>query len=83
MKGVARRYEVGDSVVTALEDVDLTVEAGEFIVVPHGVEHCPVALDDICEVVLLEPRSTIHAGSAKDGRGDSTLGRFGGACAKS
>lgn len=64
-------------------DRDEIVEAGEFIVVPHGVEHCPVALDDICEVVLLEPRSTIHAGSAKDGRGDSTLGRFGGACAKS
>ena len=29
MQGVARRYEVGDSVVTALEDVDLNVEAGE------------------------------------------------------
>ncbi len=31
------------------------VEEGEFIVVPHGVEHCPVALDDTCEVVLFEP----------------------------
>ena len=33
-------------------DRDEIVEAGEFIVVPHGVEHCPVALDDTCEVVL-------------------------------
>jgi len=38
MQGVARRYEVGDSVVTALQEVDLTVEAGEFVVVlgPSG-----------------------------------------------
>ena len=38
MKGVARRYEVGDSEVTALEGVDLQVEAGEFVVVlgPSG-----------------------------------------------
>jgi putative ABC transport system ATP-binding protein len=38
MQGVARRYEVGDTVVTALQDVDLSVEAGEFVVVlgPSG-----------------------------------------------
>ena len=34
-------------------DRDEIVEAGEFIVVPHGAEHCPVALDDTCEVVML------------------------------
>ena len=34
-------------------DRDETVDAGEFIVVPHGVEHCPVALDGPCEVVML------------------------------
>lgn len=43
-------------------DRDEIVEAGEFIVVPHGVEHCPVALDDACEVVLLE------LGAATDAR---------------
>ncbi len=38
MQGVARRYEVGDTVVTALQEIDLTVEAGEFVVVlgPSG-----------------------------------------------
>jgi mannose-6-phosphate isomerase-like protein (cupin superfamily) len=40
-------------------DRDEIVEPGEFIVVPHGVEHCPVALDDTCEVMLLEPGSTV------------------------
>lgn len=36
-------------------DREEVVEEGEFIVVPHGVEHCPVALTRTCEVVLLEP----------------------------
>ena len=38
MRGVARRYEVGDATVTALEGVDLDLESGEFVVVlgPSG-----------------------------------------------
>jgi putative ABC transport system ATP-binding protein len=38
LDGVARRYEIGDVVVTALEGVNLTIEPGEFIVVlgPSG-----------------------------------------------
>jgi mannose-6-phosphate isomerase-like protein (cupin superfamily) len=38
------------------------VESGEFIVVPHGVEHCPVALEGTCEVVLLEPGTMLSMG---------------------
>jgi mannose-6-phosphate isomerase-like protein (cupin superfamily) len=34
-------------------DREEIVEPGEFIVVPHGVEHCAVALDaEACEVLL-------------------------------
>jgi len=49
-------------------DRDEIVEAGEFIVVPHGVEHCPVALDNICEVMLLKPGTTANTGTATDAR---------------
>jgi mannose-6-phosphate isomerase-like protein (cupin superfamily) len=49
-------------------DRDEIVEAGEFIVVPHGVEHCPVALDDVCEVVLLEPGMVTNVGTSMDAR---------------
>jgi mannose-6-phosphate isomerase-like protein (cupin superfamily) len=49
-------------------DRDEIVEAGEFIVVPHGVEHCPVPLDDTCEVVLLEPDTTVTTGREPDRR---------------
>jgi putative ABC transport system ATP-binding protein len=38
LEGVARRYEVGGGVITALHEVDLEIDAGEFIVVlgPSG-----------------------------------------------
>jgi mannose-6-phosphate isomerase-like protein (cupin superfamily) len=49
-------------------DREEVIEAGEFIVVPHGVEHCPVALTDICEVILLEPATTVNTGTAIDHR---------------
>nr|WP_292486312.1 cupin domain-containing protein [Mesorhizobium sp.] len=56
-------------------DRDEIVEPGEFIVVPHGVEHCPVALDDTCEVMLLEPGSAVNTISANDARRVTELGR--------
>jgi mannose-6-phosphate isomerase-like protein (cupin superfamily) len=36
-------------------DRDEVIEEGEFIVVPHGVEHCPIALERACEVLLIDP----------------------------
>jgi mannose-6-phosphate isomerase-like protein (cupin superfamily) len=49
-------------------DRDEVVNEGEFIIVPHGVEHCPVALDGPCEVLLLEPDTTVNTGNADDPR---------------
>lgn len=56
-------------------DREEVVEEGEFIVVPHGVEHCPVALTETCEVVLLEPATTINTGTAQDERRVEDLAR--------
>lgn len=49
-------------------DRDEVLEPGEMIVVPHGVEHCPVVLEGPCEVLLLEPETTVNTGSATDAR---------------
>lgn len=57
-------------------DRDEVLEEGEFIVVPHGVEHCPVALSETCEVVLLEPGTTLNTGTARNGRTVAELGRI-------
>jgi len=40
-----------------------TVRAGEMIVVPRGVEHCPLAQDE-CHVLLIEPRGVVNTGDA-------------------
>lgn len=51
-----------------LRDGDREVGLGEFIVVPHGVEHCPLALTDEVQVVLLEPRTTLNTGDVRNER---------------
>jgi len=40
----------------------VTIEEGEFIVVPRGVQHKPVA-DEECWVMLFEPASTLNTGN--------------------
>ena len=41
------------------------LEPGEFIVVPRGVEHKPVA-DEECWIVLFEPASTLNTGNVEN-----------------
>ncbi|MGD1922605.1 MAG: cupin domain-containing protein [Paracoccaceae bacterium] len=54
-------------------DREEVVEEGEFIVVPHGVEHCPVALTRTCDIVLLGPAKTPNSGPAQDDRRNAGL----------
>jgi mannose-6-phosphate isomerase-like protein (cupin superfamily) len=42
---------------------DVDVGSGEFIVVPHGVEHRPEAIGGECHVMLLEPKTTVNTGN--------------------
>jgi mannose-6-phosphate isomerase-like protein (cupin superfamily) len=44
-------------------DRDVWLEAGEFLVVPRGVEHRPVA-DEEVHVLLFEPAGTVNTGTA-------------------
>lgn len=44
-------------------DRQVWVETGEFLVVPRGVEHRPVAEEEAC-VLLFEPAGTVNTGSA-------------------
>ena len=46
-----------------LRDGDIEVGPGEFIVVPHGVEHRPEAITEECHVLLLEPGTTLNTGN--------------------
>ena len=51
------------NLVIKLRDQDVPVAAGEFFVVPKGVEHKPVAEDE-CELLLIEPAGTVNTGNA-------------------
>lgn len=44
---------------------DVSLHAGEFFVVPRGVEHRPVAESE-CEVLLLEPAGVVNTGDTAD-----------------
>jgi mannose-6-phosphate isomerase-like protein (cupin superfamily) len=44
---------------------DVWLEEGEFIIVPRGIEHRPVA-DEEAEVLLFEPASTLNTGNVRD-----------------
>ena len=44
-----------------LRDRDVALEAGEFFVVPRGVEHRPVAKQE-CQILLFERAGVAHTG---------------------
>jgi mannose-6-phosphate isomerase-like protein (cupin superfamily) len=56
-------------------DRERVVREGEFIVVPHGVEHCPVA-DEEVHVILIEPKSTLNTGNITNERTVDQLERI-------
>jgi mannose-6-phosphate isomerase-like protein (cupin superfamily) len=48
-------------------DRDALVGQGEFLIVPHGVEHQPVAEEEV-HLILLEPKSTLNTGNVTNER---------------
>jgi len=48
-------------------DKDIQIGEGEFIIIPKGIEHLPVAPEEVC-VMLIEPKSTVNTGNIKDDR---------------
>ncbi|HEX8179258.1 MAG TPA: cupin domain-containing protein [Pyrinomonadaceae bacterium] len=54
---------------------DVWLETGEFIVVPRGVEHRPVA-DEEAHVLLFEPASTLNTGNVRGERTVAELDRI-------
>ena len=51
------------------------IAAGEFLIVPRGVEHRPVA-DEEVEVMLFEPASTLNTGNVRNERTIERLERL-------
>jgi mannose-6-phosphate isomerase-like protein (cupin superfamily) len=58
-----------------LRDGDVVLEPGELIVVPKGVEHCPLAEGET-HVVLIEPKTTLNTGNVRNERTVEQLERL-------
>jgi mannose-6-phosphate isomerase-like protein (cupin superfamily) len=50
-----------------LRERDVILEEGEFFIVPRGVEHKPVAREEV-HILLFEPKSTLHTGNVNTER---------------
>ncbi len=56
---------INGTLTIKLRDRDLKLRSGEFVIIPRGVEHLPVA-DEEVEVILLEPKTTRNTGSVQN-----------------
>jgi mannose-6-phosphate isomerase-like protein (cupin superfamily) len=69
------RHELEDELFLVLDgtlrmemrDRVIDVEPGEFLIVPRGVEHRPVATEEV-QVLLFEPAGTLNTGDSDDPR---------------
>lgn len=59
-----------------LRDGNRDLGPGEFIIVPRGVEHCPLTLTDEVHVVLFEPKTTLNTGNVVNERTRRKLERI-------
>ena len=65
---------VKGSIVIKLRDGDVHLGEGEFVVIPRGVEHMPVAEEE-AHVLLFEPKTVLNTGDVRNERTREVLGR--------
>ena len=58
-----------------LRDRDVLLREGEFLIVPRGVEHLPIAEEEV-HVLLFEPKSTLNTGNVRNERTIAELERI-------
>jgi mannose-6-phosphate isomerase-like protein (cupin superfamily) len=58
-----------------LRDRDIFLEEGEFVIIPRGVEHLPIAEEE-AHVLMLEPKTTLNTGNVQNERTIADLDRI-------
>ena len=53
--------------VIKLRTEDIVLNEGELFIIPRGIEHLPVAQDEV-HVMLIEPKTTLNTGNTKNDR---------------
>src|SRR4029079_19209615 len=65
-------FVVKGSFVMELRDKNIELNEGEFLIVPRGIEHRPVAEKEVW-VMLFEPASTLNTGDVRNERTKTEL----------
>ncbi|WP_442600249.1 cupin domain-containing protein [Neobacillus sp. D3-1R] len=65
-------FVVKGQLLIKFRDKDVWINEGEFIIVPKGVEHLPVAEEEV-HVLLFEPKTTLNTGNQVNERTVSDL----------
>lgn len=60
-------FVIKGNLLIKLRDQDIHLEEGEFVIIPKGVEHLPIAGEEV-HVMLIEPKTTLNTGDAEDDR---------------
>jgi mannose-6-phosphate isomerase-like protein (cupin superfamily) len=60
-------FVVHSSLLMRLPDSEVAVDKGEFLIIPHGIEHQPVAAQEV-HVLLFEPSGTLNTGNVRNER---------------
>ena len=60
-------YVVKGSFDMEFQDKTVTINQGELIIIPRGIEHRPNAKEE-CEVMLFEPGTTLNTGNVENER---------------
>ena len=66
---------VKGEIVIKLRDGDVELREGEFVVIPRGVEHKPVAQEE-AHVLLFEPKTVLNTGDVVEERTRRVLDRI-------
>ena len=68
-------FIVKGKLLIKFKDKDVLLEEGEFIVIPKGVEHLPIA-DQEVHVMLIEPKTTLNTGNIVNERTVENLNKI-------
>lgn len=60
-------FVVSGELIMRFRDKDVRVLPGEFIIIPHGVEHMPLSPEETA-IMLIEPGSTVNTGEVESDR---------------
>ncbi|MDF3054990.1 MAG: Cupin 2 conserved barrel protein [Gammaproteobacteria bacterium] len=57
-------FIIKGNLLIKFRDRDIYLKEGEFIIIPKGVEHLPIAEEEV-HAMLIEPKTTLNTGDAR------------------